>query len=778
MQHLKELFAPRNLRRNWWVTALLLVEAVFLLVLFAGDYRSGQAVDVTPDLIIPYIEECTNDDRGARIENYTGVFATTRWIDIQPGSYQVSITYVTNGNDGSATFVNQIMPTARYDPITLPAARTRTVFSLWMPHGCETAQLQFSADCGEDQVMYITGVQLTPTHGYAYVRFLTAFVFFALADYLLLLWKRRLPFPIRGLRNRYAALALTGIVLFACLPLGLGYLPYGHDLSIHLTRIEGLKNGLLAGQFPVRMDPAIVNDKGYPFSLMYSDLLLYPAAILRILGFSLQTVYRLYVLGITVATALVTHFVLRRMLGSARVALVGTALYVLSFYRLTNVFVRAAVGEYSAMVFLPLVVYGLWRIYTQELKTDRRSTPWCWLSLAIGFTGLLQTHLLTTEMAALFTALFCLLRFRQTFTRPVLPALCKAVGAAVVWNLWFLVPLLQYMALGVCNISGKYDASALHDSAAFPAQIFMMFGGTGVSDSLAEGMMDEMPLSVGTVLAFGAGLFLLVVLDPALKRADRRALRTGSYCFGFAALALWMASTLFPWYELFLTQSALSRILGKLQFAWRFLSLGTVLLVGCTCCALVILGKARRIRVLTVSITALLALTVLPAGQLLHEVCRNSVVVSYESLASIDTLSEQVGGGEYLPSAAVEDMGDLWGHLDPYFSEGVECSEYTKDGLTVLFSAHNTTEEPGTVVLPLFAYPGYHMIASDGAVLGEQGGYLTVTLPAGWNGSAKVDFRGLWYWRVADLVSLVGIWITAMAYAKARRATRNTVGKV
>ena len=775
MQHLKALFSPRNLRRNWLVAALLLVEAVFLLVRFAGDYRSGQAVDVTPDLIIPYIEQCTNDGRGARIENYTGVFATTRWIDIAPGSYQVSITYVTNGNDGSATFVNEIMPTAQYDPITLPAARTRTVFSLWMPHGCETAQLQFSADCGEGRVMYITGVQLTPTHGYAYVRFLSALVFFVLADYLLLLWKRRLPFPIRGVRSRYTALALAGIVLFACLPLGLGYLPYGHDLSIHLTRIEGLKNGLLAGQFPVRLDPAIVNDKGYPFSLMYSDLLLYPAAVLRILGFSLETVYRLYLLVITAATALITHYVLGRMLGSARVALVGTALYVLSFYRLTNVFVRAAVGEYSAMVFLPLVLYGLWRIYTQERKTDRRSAPWCWLSLAIGFTGLLQTHLLTTEMAALFVAIFCLVRFRQTFTRPVLPALCKA---ALVWNLWFLVPLLQYMALGVCNISGKYDASALQDSAAFPAQIFMMFGGTGVSDSLALGMMDEMPLSVGTVLAFGAGLFLLVLLDPALKRADHRALRIGGYCFAFAALSLWMASTLFPWYELALTRSVFSRILGKLQFAWRFLGVGTLLLVGCSCCALVVLGRARRVRMVTLSIAALLFFTALPAGQILYEVCRNSEVVSYQSLAAIDNLPDQVGGGEYLPTAAVEETTDLWGHLAPSFSEGVECADYAKDGLTVTFSAHNTTDQPGTVVLPLFAYPGYQLTATDGAVLGQQEGYLTVTLPAGWNGSAQIRFTGLWYWRISDAISLVGILLTLGGYRRARRLTRNTVGKV
>ena len=50
------------------------------------------------------------------------------------------------------------------------------------------------------------------------------------------------------------------------------------------------------------------------------------------------------------------------------------------------------------MLFLPLVVYGLWRIYTQPLDGGK-GQPWCWAALAIGFTGLLQTHLLTTMMA-------------------------------------------------------------------------------------------------------------------------------------------------------------------------------------------------------------------------------------------------------------------------------------------------------------------------------------------------------------------------------------------
>ena len=762
MQHLKRLFT----RRNWWVVLLLVVELAVLVFRFAVDFRAGKSVTLTPDQIVPYVDQALNDSRGTQVQDYTGVFATTRWFDLEPGSYRVSITYVTNGGDGSASFVDEIMPAAEYDPVTLSSSRTRTVFSLWMPYECENAQLKFSANGG---VMFVTGAEITPTHSWAYVRFLTLAAFFLLADWILLMALRRLPFPIRSVRMRYSALVIAGIVLLACLPLGFDYLVYGHDMSIHLTRIEGLKAGLLSGQFPVRMDPEIANGKGYPFSLMYSDLLLYPAAILRIIGFSLQQVYQLYVLAVTLATALVTRYCLKKIFASEGIALTGTALYVLSAYRLTNVFIRAAVGEYSAMIFLPVVVYGFWRIYTQPKQGSRLA----WLPLAVGFSGLLQTHLLTTEMAGIFAVIFCLVMAKRTFRKPVLPALLRAAGAALVWNLWFLVPMLQYMVSEACRISGKYDASTLRDSAAFLGQIFLMFGqGGGYSESLTMGLSAEMPLTMGTVLGFGVLLFVLCLADPALRRAEPGATRLGGWTLGFGALAIWMASTLFPWYTIYLNVEWLSKLLGKLQFAWRFLGLATILLAVCACCALAVLrrGKTSWLRP---AAALLVLLTVIPAGFLTYEVSRNSEVVNYQSLAAIDNLAEQVGGGEYMPYGMADGSLNAWEVTEPTFDDALTVSDYTFGTLEASFACTNTSDREATAVLPLFSYPGYRLTAGDGATLGEQDGLIAVTLPAGYSGTVQVKFVGFWFWRLADLISLAGIVGTAVfCRRRGRRSVR------
>ena len=69
---------------------------------------------------------------------------------------------------------------------------------------------------------------------------------------------------------------------------------------------------------------------------MYSDVFLYPAAVLRILGFSLQTSYTVYVAPITAATVGITFYALRKMFRSDCAALLGTALYTLSSVSYTH----------------------------------------------------------------------------------------------------------------------------------------------------------------------------------------------------------------------------------------------------------------------------------------------------------------------------------------------------------------------------------------------------------------------------------------------------------
>lgn len=106
-----------------------------------------------------------------------------------------------DGEDGEVSFLDEIMPTAQYDAAKLPAERTRTVFSLWMPYGCETAQLQFTADCGKNRSSTLPAHRSYPPTRGRMCGCCTGLVFCAVLDWVILLLIRRVKFPIHTLRG-------------------------------------------------------------------------------------------------------------------------------------------------------------------------------------------------------------------------------------------------------------------------------------------------------------------------------------------------------------------------------------------------------------------------------------------------------------------------------------------------------------------------------------------------------------------------------------------------
>ena len=92
-------------------------------------------------------------------------------------------------------------------------------------------------------------------------------------------------------------------------------------------------------------------------------------------------------------------------------------------------------GEFTALTFLPLLVYGLYAVLVGNQKD--------WPCLVAGATGLLQSHILTTEWMAFVSALTVLVFIRQIFTKEKrVLSLVYAGVATVCLNLWFIAPML------------------------------------------------------------------------------------------------------------------------------------------------------------------------------------------------------------------------------------------------------------------------------------------------------------------------------------------------
>ena len=75
------------------------------------------------------------------------------------------------------------------------------------------------------------------------------------------------------IKNNYVTiLAIAGITFISSIGLMTRYIHPGHDLEFHLLRIEGLRDALLIGNFPDRVQSNWCYGWGYAVSAMYGDL--------------------------------------------------------------------------------------------------------------------------------------------------------------------------------------------------------------------------------------------------------------------------------------------------------------------------------------------------------------------------------------------------------------------------------------------------------------------------------------------------------------------------
>ncbi len=212
----------------------------------------------------------------------------------------------------------------------------------------------------------------------------------------------------------------------------------GHDTPFHMARIEGIARGLESGQFPVRIHGGLINDYGYPNSLFYPELLLYVPAFLNVVGLSVYTCYKIYIVMINIITLVCAYISFKKLSDNRMTGFVFAVVYLLLPYRAICAYYRSAIGEFTAMAFLPLVVYGLYAIVYGNKKD--------WGYLVAGATGVLQSHILSTEMTAVFAAIFVMLSVKRLFTKEkrFLYIIFAAV-TTVMLNAWFLIPMLLMM---------------------------------------------------------------------------------------------------------------------------------------------------------------------------------------------------------------------------------------------------------------------------------------------------------------------------------------------
>lgn len=345
-----------------------------------------------------------------------------------------------------------------------------------------------------------------------------------------------------------------------------GYFFQAHDAHHSVFYLVEFDQGIRDGNWWPRWGPDHAMGYGYPLWIVYAPLAYYVAEGFHLLGFGFTTAVKLtWGLGF-ILSAWGAYALARRWWGRPA-GLVAGLLYTYAPYHLLNIYVRAALAEFWAMVWFPWVLLAFDRLI--ERPTRGRLAV-----AALGLAGALLTHSVVVPVFVPWLMLFVLLRLavadrgRGAWSdsegrmgwrraRPLLASLAAGILGVMLATVFLAPLLLEQRYIGAAQwVNNTYDVDR---NFVYLHQLFAPFWGYGYS---VPGPADGM--------GFQLGVMPLLLAAAGAVMGLRRGARARSVTAFMLLTALVTALTTLTWaaplWRLFPVSSLI-------QFPWRLLAL-------------------------------------------------------------------------------------------------------------------------------------------------------------------------------------------------------------
>jgi len=506
----------------------------------------------------------------------------------------------------------------------------------------------------------------------------------------------------------------------------------GDDLEFHLLRILGIAENAMAGAPMSKVNFAFNGGYGYLNNVFYPQLFLWPFAVMVMAGADVICAYKLLLFAINIATVAIAYLCFKNVSGCRIAAVVATAVYALNYYRIGNIYIRAALGELLYLVFLPVVFCGIYEIFHNREEK--------WYILAIGATCVLQSHILGTLLTAiggavligyyLIVSLLSKGNIVKQFT-----ALVKAVVTVVGVNIWFLIPMIYYIRQPFSMFDNIDSVERFYS---YSQSVYDMLFRTG--DFTYHTLISHMGIGTGI-------FFVTVIAAVVFYMVKTKKLHESAGLAVIAVILLICAADIMPWDKL--GQIGLvEMVITKLQFSFR---LNTLTIMFLSFAAAVLL-KDIRIEKAKLAGVVFVCLLVVLGGRYYN-------LPGYESMRGYDgsfTISG-LSPPEYLMQEAAYHNESPREDKFRTSSDDIEITDYRRTGGGLQVVVENNSSAEGYIEVPLMYYSGYEAQSlSDGSRLQVTTGenfVVRVVVPQGVQGEIAVKYAGKWFFAAANVLS-------------------------
>ena len=167
---------------------------------------------------------------------------------------------------------------------------------------------------------------------------------------------------------RYGIIILI-VAILASIPLFWKNFNYYNDDGIqHISRAFLTMQNLEKDQSTLVL-PQLENGFGYSWDLFYGPLSSYITAVIGGIFDNIVVSYKLVLFLGLLLSGITMYYFMKKITEDKNVSVLGSVLYMIMPYHLTDMYIRGSLGEFLSFIFIPLVFLGLYNLFNEE-KND------------------------------------------------------------------------------------------------------------------------------------------------------------------------------------------------------------------------------------------------------------------------------------------------------------------------------------------------------------------------------------------------------------------------
>lgn len=529
----------------------------------------------------------------------------------------------------------------------------------------------------------------------------------------------------------YIIILMVSLIL--CIPLFSMNLSDFNEFRIHIGRIASVKQIIKDGVFPALISYKHMNDFGYALNIFYGPITTYLPILISLVVGSTIIALKIFTLFTVAISGIAMYNFVFYVTKNKYASIISSLIYIVAPYKLTDIYSRNAVGEYTAFIFIPLLFDGLYRYVHDDKKYHTL--------IILGAVGLILSHTITTIYTAIFAFIYLIINYKNVLKKYKISKIFLDLVIIILLCLFYIIPLLE------CKLSANYTIFSADRMNSYGSDVYEATIGIKEIFGNEFDTKNELITSLGF-----ASIVLTLASLLCFKEVNKQ--YKGLYIISliFSIISIFMCTKLFPWF-------IMPQGLTIIQFAWRML--GFFIFFDSIICginAMIITQKLKK------PTNQKIAMAIIAIPIILGGVLRVSNYVSTYD-AKIDNtfeqniyLAEKIGpyqiNRDYMPLRAIQNIDYLKNRSDRTYllsGEATITSEVKEklDDKIIIKDTNNAILE-----LPYLYYPGYTVMINDKEIstFESQNGFVAIKTNE--EGTIHIKYTGTMLDKIAYLISI------------------------